>query len=680
MEKLANGIYKISLGNPEQQTPVRILQPDSRWEAINALSDPALPFQETDILATQRRAGLKLELPLGADEDVYGLGLQLKSFCQSGKKKTLRANSDPAADTGDSHAPVPFYVSTKGYGVLIDTARHVTFCCGNCKQVDGPQDRAGFVSAGTPVGHWEVKAGSGNMLIDIPAAEGVELYLFCGDDLADAVCRYNLFSGGGALPPLWGLGILYRADWMADQEGVLALARQIREDHMPCDIFGLEPGWQTHAYSSSYVWDRERFPDPSAMTAQLKSMGFKPNLWEQPYVHPSSPIFERVKPHAADYYVWDGLVPDFTQEGACVPFEELHAQLAEEGIDGFKLDECDSSDYTSNWGFPDFAAFPSGMDGEQMHAVFGLLFQKTQLRPFERRNRRTYGQVRNSGALAAPYPYVLYSDLYDHTDFIRGMASAACSGLLWSPEVRQTETEEELLRRIEAVILSPQAVINCFMIPSPPWKQYDYEKNCKGEWLEDHQELTRKCKKIFDLRMSLIPHLYTAFNRYHQEGLPPIRPLVMDYPDDPELRTVYDEFMIGEGLLAAPVLHGQGTSRSIYLPKGTWYDFHTGQQTEGGRRFEAEVPLDQIPMFVRNHTLLALALPVEYVDVNTVFHLELRAYGEGDLSCALYADDGITLPDRENEPLTVSVTGSQCRITGKPQARYDIYSFQRIIG
>lgn len=171
------------------------------------------PFTESDIRQAVTRRSLTLELPLEPGEDIYGLGLQLKSFRQTAKKKLLRPNSDPASDTGDSHAPVPFYVSTKGYGILVDTARYAAFHCGNCKQVDGPQDKAGFMSGGTAVGHWEIKDGSGNMLIDIPAAEGVDLYIFAGENLRDAVCRYNLFSGGGALPPLWGLGVLYRADW-----------------------------------------------------------------------------------------------------------------------------------------------------------------------------------------------------------------------------------------------------------------------------------------------------------------------------------------------------------------------------------------------------------------------------------------------------------------------------------
>ncbi len=511
---------------------------------------------------------------------------------------------------------------------------------------------------------------------------GVTLYLFCGPALRDAVCRYNLFSGGGALPPLWGLGNLYRGDWHAGQDATLALAKSLREDGIPCDTYGLEPGWQTHAYSSTYVWDRVMFPDPENFCAEMKRMGYKVNLWEQPYVHPESPIFDAMKPHSGDYYVWDGLVPDFSQNVASACFASHHDGLVEMGVDGFKLDECDNSDFTSNWGFPDFSVFPSGMDGMQMHGLFGPLYQKTMLAPFEKRGLRTFGQVRHSGACAAPFPYGLYSDLYDHTDFIRGMASAAMSGLMWSPEVRQTESEDELLRRLQAVVLAPQAVINCFMLPMPPWKQYDYEKNLAGEKLPDHTRLTALCRDILSFRMRLIPHLYTAFYRYYLTGLPPVRPLVMDVPEDPAVRDIYDEFMIGDGLLAAPRVYGRSERNGVYLPEGIWYDFHTGTRLAGGRRVAEPADSTLIPLYVREGTLLALAEPEPFIRTDTLFRLELRAYGIETVSCLLYEDDGYSLSYREGEYRTVTLrlTGETLALEGGPLERYSVERIRRFTG
>ncbi|WP_341348479.1 TIM-barrel domain-containing protein [Paenibacillus sp. FSL H3-0469] len=642
MQKIASGIYKLTFGTPEEITPVSVLKPDTCLEALNALDDHPLPFTREDIHFQPRQGSVLLELPLDPKEEVYGLGLQLKSFRQSGSKKKLRTNSDPSADLGDSHAPVPFYVSTAGYGVLVDTARYATFFCGGCKRVGSRQDLEQFKSAGTGKGHWEVKKGSGNMLIDIPAAEGVDVYIFCGKDMKDAVSRYNLFSGGGALPPMWGLGMMYRADWHADQEDVLQLARQIRDDEMPCDMFGLEPGWQTNAYSCTYVWDKSRFPDEKGLIRELNEMGYRLNLWEHAYVHPESPIFPELRPHSADSYVWDGLVPDFTQAEAREAFTGIHQPFIEAGLSGFKLDECDNGDYIGNWGFPDFARFPGGADGEQMHSLFGQLYQQTMLAPFKAADRRTYGQVRASHALAAPYPYVLYSDLYDHEDFVRGMATASFSGLLWSPEVRQTATREELLRRIGAVIFSPMAVLNCYMIPSPPWKQFDHDRNHAGEWLEDWPQLAQQCRKLMQFRMSLIPYLYATFGKYSKQGAPPIRPLVMDYPEDREVLDCFDQFMVGDDLMAAPVVYGNGDTREIYLPGGRWYEWLTGEWLDGGQWITRQVPEDEVPVYIKQGALIPWAEPVLCVRDHTVFNIEPVLYGAEAGECLLLCDDAVS--------------------------------------
>ncbi len=654
MNKLANGVYKITLGEPEKITPVKILKPEMKYMELNSLKDNPMPFPKESILSKKTSRGYLLEIPLDGGEDVYGLGLQLKSFRQTGKKKMLRTNSDPAADTGDSHAPVPFYVTSKGYGVMVDTARYATFYCGNVKKVGGDRDIAGFISSDNPQMWWQINEGSGNMIIDIPTASGADIYIFSGCSMKDAVCRYNLFCGGGAKIPIWGLGILYRGYMRATESEILNLANGLREDRLPCDVFGLEPGWQTHAYSSTYLWDENKFPNHESMADKLSQRGFKLNLWEQAYVHSSCPIYDEIKPFSGNNYVWDGCIPDFATESGTRIFLKMQEKLIDDGVSGFKLDECDNSDYLSNWGFPEYTEFPSGADGEQMHSMFGLLYQRTMLLPYQKRNRRTMGQVRQSGLCSSPYPYVLYSDLYNHSDFVRGMGSAAFCGLLWSPEVRQAQSEEELLRRIAAVIASPQALLNCFMIPSPPWKQFDLEKNIAGKLLDNKEELTDKVRSLFELRMSLVVHLYTAFSEYSLNGLPPVRPLVMDFPEDKNTYDIFDEYMLGEGLLAAPVIfeNGDNKGRNIYFPEGDWYDFYTGEKTTGGQSLYFTVAADKLPLFVRENTLLAIAKPLQYIDENTKFDITLKAYGK-DSQCKLNIDKGLTF---DGNPIFITAT------------------------
>ena len=152
----------MTFGTPEKFTPVNVLGTDPENRGLSSLPDNKPPFCEEDIIFSRRKGSITLEIPLDPSEDVYGLGLMLKSFRQTGLKKKLRSNSDPTADTGDTHAPVPFYATTKGYGVLIDTARYLTFYCGNVKKKRPGAEKQ--VSAGTDHGSSRaLHSGSGHI-------------------------------------------------------------------------------------------------------------------------------------------------------------------------------------------------------------------------------------------------------------------------------------------------------------------------------------------------------------------------------------------------------------------------------------------------------------------------------------------------------------------------------------
>jgi len=650
MEKIANGIWKIRLGSPEEHTPVTLLKADIQQESLNRLTQVDIsPFTDEQVKFKILKRGCVVEIPMKTDEDIYGFGLQLYSVDQVGKKKCIRVNSDPIADTGDSHAPVAFYVSTGGYGVYVDTSRYVSFYCGtNVKK---------GVSKGRVEERKEHKEFSENalyavkqakedraVLIDVPVAEGVDIYIFAGPDIRTAVQRYNLFSGGGCLPPAWGLGVWYRCYGGSVESDVYRLAEEMRNTNMPVDVLGLEPGWHSHSYSCSYKWDEIRFPDPDTMLSDLNNMNYKVNLWEHLFVHPTAEIYDKLMDYSGDYEVWNGLVPDFTLKEAKNIFAEHHGKnLIDKGVLGFKLDECDNSDFNqSSWSFPNCTQFPSGLDGEQMHNMIGSLYQKTLLGAFEERNKRTLSQVRSSGALSSSLPFVLYSDLYKHREFIRGVATAGFSGLLWSPEVRSCISGEDLIRRVQSVIFSPHALLNCWRILNPPWKQVDLNKNLAGEFMENWENIQALCRKFFEIRMSLLPYLYSSFARYQHEGLPPFRAMVMDYPEDPNTYQLDSQYMMGDSILAAPMVLEDGTQRKVYLPKGEWYDFWTNEVYKGGKFYDVKAEIDRIPVFVKSGTTLPYAKPVQCVTRDTIFDITVRCYGDECRDFELYEDDGFT--------------------------------------
>jgi alpha-D-xyloside xylohydrolase len=690
MQLIYPGIWKMTLGEPESATPVNLRYQQPAISGLQSLTAPSeAPLALETVTGRQTARGYVVELPLEEDEQIYGFGLQLLSFNQRDLKKTLRVNSDPKADLGDSHAPVPFYVSTHGYGVLVDTARYATFYAG-CAQprkdrrAGTPQDAtSSVIFSAQDLYETRKRDSDGKVTVEIPVASGADIYFFAGPDMLQAVQRYNLFSGGGCWPARWGLGVWYRCRADFDQQLVLKFAEDFRTDDIPCDVLGLEPGWQTHSYSCSFLWS-DKFPQPGQLAKDLTERNYRLNLWTHAFTHATSPIYADLLPYSGDYEVWQGLVPDLTLPQARQIMGQCFAQQhVDVGVAGYKLDECDNSDYiVPRWSFPELSQFPSGLDGEQEHSLFGLGFQEMVDATYRQRNQRAYHGVRSSHALAAPYPFVLYSDLYEHKDFIRGVVNCGFSGLLWTPEVRHATSAEDLIRRLQTAMLSPQALINAWYIKNPPWKQWDTPLNNADTFVSNWQEVEAICRDTLKLRMQFLPYLYAAFYRYAVEGLPPFRALVMDYPADKNTHKLDDEYLMGDRVLVAPVLAAQKT-RPIYLPAGQWHDFWTNAVYAGEQTIQYEAPLTVIPLFVKDGAVLPLATPTLHTADPRSFELSVRIYGDGRLPITLYEDDGATFDYQHNAMNQVTLTwdapterGSLSRVGDANVPRYTVKDWQ----
>jgi len=659
------GVWKATVGTPEAFTPVRsrLVPPaEDKFSQLPGVAAPPL----SSIAGRVTERGCVLQVPMPPGELIYGFGLQLLSFSQRGKKKTIRVNADPKVDTGDSHAPVPFYVTTRGYGLLVDSARQVDFYCGDARLKPTHSAKAASGAVNTPdMTRKLALQDPGEITIEVPRAKGVDAYLFAGPSMREAVQRYNLFSGGGLVPPEWGLGFWYRAEQHGDTEAITKLATEFRERKIPCDVIGLEPGWQTHAYSCSFAWDSNRFPDPKGFVSNMGKQGFQVNLWEHAFTHPSSPLFDSLLPYSGNYGVWGGLVPDFAGEKARNVFGDYHGRtLVDIGISGFKLDECDSSDFTGGWSFPDFSRYPSGVDGEQLHAVFGLRYQEAVWQEYKKRSRATYSLVRSSGALATPYPFVLYSDLYGHRDFVRALVNSGFAGLLWCPEVRDAKNSEDLVRRLETVVFSPLAMVNAWYIKNPPWKQIDRVKNNAGELENNWQTLEARCREIIGWRMQLVPYLLSAFESYAANGMPPFRALILDHPEDSALAEVDDQYMIGDRMLVAPLFAGE-SERKITFPEGKWCDFWTGKVVRD-KTISAPATTERIPVFVRSGSIVPLAQIGPHAGSSESTTLTVRVYGDGSLSWqgGGVAGIGLTLTwDEKTQKGSVRRNGQRARYT-----------------
>ncbi len=624
---IAPGIWRATVGDASRElryTDLAAAPP--RLDALARRSRPPFPFAASPVSFARTADGrVVIRVPSEPGEKLFGFGLQFDGLDKSQAVLTLNVDHWSSGG-GRTHAPVPFYVSSRGYGVFVDTARFLKVYArvGNRKDSPNnppPVDRN--PPPGAPVSRWQAQPLSDavELFIDGP---GAEVVILAGDDLADVVSRFNLFGGGGALPPLWGLGFWHRVHATADAEQIRREVAAFDANGIPLDVIGLEPGWMTKSYPCTFEWQKARFPDPEGFVSSLLARGIRVNLWENPYVSPESGLHDTMYPLSASHMVWLGLVPDYTLPAARQAILQQHSrEHVGIGVSGYKIDEVDGFDV---WLWPDHASFPSGTPAPAMRQAYGLIMQHLFFNGlFKARNQRTYGLVRASNGIAAGYPFAIYSDAYDLREYITGISAAGIAGVLWAPEIRDARSERDWLNRMQVVSVSALAQLNAWASGATPWH---------------FPALTPAVREALELRMRLLPYLYSAFAAYHFEGLPPLRPMVLE---GLALARAEDQFMFGPSILVAPYSDQTGWSREVLLPPGRWYDFYTGALAGDGGRITVSAERGRLPLFVRDGAVIPmLAQAVSRTARAYGAALEVRYYGSGGGRFDLHEDDGRT--------------------------------------
>ena len=629
------GVWKAVIGKPDKLNFYKIVDVEPKSNALKEMPPVTFPLTESEIKATIIEGKTYLRFPLEKQERIYGLGLNFKTVEQRGRIMRLHVDHYSGVDNGRTHAPVPFYISSKGYGVLINSARYIDIWVGtgvekNSKNPPVVRDR-------NTDPEWEANPYSDNIEILIPT-EGTEVLVFGGPSMLDVVRRYNLYNGGGCLPPKWGLGFWHRTPALYNSQQVLDEVKQFAEHQFPLTVIGLEPGWQSKSYPCTYEWDKNRFPDPVSFINTLKQKGVYVNNWINPYISPECELYNSILPYTASHTVWNGVVPDYSiPEAQNLIYSHFMKNILDHGVSGLKIDECDGFD---EWLWPDIAQFPSGTSAEQMRQLYGLMMQKLMTEIFHRQNKRTYGLTRASNAGASSFPYVLYNDYYSHPDFITALINSSFIGVLWTPEVRSSETAEEWLRRMQTVCFSPIAMINAWADGTKPWSFPEVEK---------------KVLDIAQLRIKLIPYIYTSFADYAFYGTPPIR--AMNLEPGFSGKEIKDQFMFGDALLVAPLFTGQ-TTRQVVLPPGKWYDFYTGEFAGEAETINVIPEFSRIPVFVRDGGIVPM-MPVVTSVGNEKLPLEIRVYGKIGSSYALYDDDGVSFDYEKGKFTRILLTVSK---------------------
>ncbi|WP_308169913.1 TIM-barrel domain-containing protein [Acrocarpospora catenulata] len=533
-----------------------------------------------------------------ADEAFGGFGESFTPVNKRGQRPLMWNFDAFGAESQRAYKNVPFYLSSRGYGIVVDSGMPVEFDM--CQST-----------------HSDVQIIVPDDLIDY--------YVLGGPTPAEVLGRLDALTGKPVLPPKWAFGAWISSGFFRDtQERVLERARTIRAKGIPCDVLHLDTFWQADGNWSDLRWDPVAFPDPEGMLATLADQGFQVCLWMNPYISHQSPVFQEaaeagyfLKNRDGEDYVadvWHGSFPasgilDFTNPEAAAWFRDRLRGLLQQGVAVFKTDFAE--------GVPADAVAANGMTGTELHNVYTLLFndlvmdvthEVTGHRLVWARSSYLGGQrhpAQWSGDVDATYPAM--------GSTIRGGLSHGLSGIpFWSHDAggfTGTPTPDLYVRWSQFGALSPLVRFHG-TTSREPWE------------FPEHAE--RGAIEALRLRYRLMPYLYTAAVTAAETGVPMMRALCVDYPDDPVAWQADLEYLLGPDLLVAPMISADGI-RDVYLPAGSWVDYWTGETLTGGRYITVAPHLDRIPLYVRHGALIPTTVPGDTVADNP--DITLVAYG-----------------------------------------------------
>ncbi|MFB6227666.1 MAG: TIM-barrel domain-containing protein, partial [Halobacteriales archaeon] len=536
---------------------------------------------------------------LGPDERFYGFGETFSDFDKRGQRVESWVTQPNGCESPDAYKNVPFYLSTRGYGLLVDTPEKVTFDLGMTSTTSGEitvqDDTFSFV-------------------------------FFYGPEFPDIIETYTGLTGRASRPPKWTFGIWLSRYGLKNRQLVENIVERIRAENLPWDAVKLDPYWLRPGHSSDMVWDRDAFPDPEGMIESLHDRNIRVVLWEHPYLPVGSDAFETAREEG--YFVSDstgkpyildrlaesarrGAIVDFSDPGAVSWWQDKHRRLLEMGVDGFWTD---FGEY-----LPKDAVLANGRGGKSMRNVYPGLYNEAvyDVTADVLGEENAFVWARSAWIGGQTYPMYWSGD--PQTTFaamastLRGGLSIAISGFpFWSHDIggfSGQPTPELYIRWAQFGLLTTQSRFHG-TTPREPWEFGDRAVDV--------------VRKFAELRYSLLPYIYSHAEMACRSGMPVMRPLVLEYQDDPAARTAETQYLLGDALLIAPVFEAGGDV-SIYLPADDeWIDFWSDTRHEGGQVLDRTAPIDEMPVFVRSESIIPRREPTQSVEDGTPNQVRLE--------------------------------------------------------
>ncbi len=561
-------------------------------------------------MQTEDGAFMAEQLSLGVGEYVYGLGERFTPFIKNGQVVDIW-NEDGGTSSEQAYKNIPFYLTNRGYGVFVNHPERVSF--------EVASEKVSRVQFSVP-------------------GETLDYFVIYGPTPKEILGRYTALTGRPALPPAWSFGLWLSTSFTTDYDEatVNKMLDGMQERDIPVRVFHFDCFWMKEFNWCDFKWDPDTFPDPPAMLKRMKERGLNICVWINPYIAQASALFDEAtqngylirKPNGDVWQtdMWQagmGIV-DFTNPSACEWFADKLRILLDMGVDTFKTDFGER--------IPTDVIYYDGSDPLKMHNYYTHLYNQTVFNTIKEKRGEGDAVVFARSATAGGQQFPVHwggdctATFESMAESLRGGLSLNLSGFgFWSYDIggfEQTAPASVYKRWCAFGLLSSHSRLHG-------------SSSYRVPWLFD-EEAVDVLRYFTRLKASLMPYLFEAAREAHETGVPMLRAMVMEFPDDPACATLDRQYMLGPSLLVAPVFAEDGVVE-YYVPAGAWTNLINGEQVQGpGWRRETHGYMS-LPLLVKSNIVLPIGAQSDRPDYDLADDVTLQVYA---------LDDGQTITNR----------------------------------
>ena len=525
---------------------------------------------------------------LSPDEKLFGTGESFTRLNKRGQKINVFTRDGMGVQGQLMYKPIPFFLSSNGYGMFVHTSAPVTFDFGH------DYDQHNIIYS---------------------ADDQLDLFIFLGEP-KDILSEYTALTGRSSVPPLWSFGFWMSRITYKSEDEVRDVAAKLREHKIPADVIHLDTGWFETDWRSNYKFSTSRFRDPAKMIADLKEQGFHISLWQYTYFTSKNDLYKEIVEKGYEVKNENGTAPfedavlDMSNPAAVKWYQDKLAGLLKMGVGAIKVDFGEGAPITGQ--------YFSGKAGLYEHNLYPLRYNKAVADITKQTTGDSIIWARSAWAGSQRYPLHWGGDAENTNSAmaaeLRGGLSFGLSGFTyWSHDVGGfvDRPSRDLYRRWMAFGVLTSHVRAHGAPPREPW-EYD-------------EALTEDFRRALNLRYSLMPYIYAQAKDSSAKGFPMLRTLFFEFPKDPTSWFIEGEYMFGSDLLVAPLFQ-ESNIRKVYLPPGKWIDYQTGKIYEGERWYDIAAGQIPIILLVRDGTVLPHVQPAQSTSEIDWRSIDLRVF------------------------------------------------------